>query len=437
MSAFTFMSPVSSSILSPSLVTIGQDLQIENESVRNLCLSIFVLGFAFGPLVLAPLSELYGRASVLQMSNLLYIIFNTACGFVKTKEQLIVFRLFAGLGGSAPLALGSGVIADLFTSDERGMAISIYSFFPVLGPALGPVCGSFIAKYTTWRWAFWGPSIADVPILVLGTFFLQETFAPVLLMRKKNKLMKETGNTSLYTVYENLNQTPAQEMKEALIRPLKLIGTQIIIVVLGFYMAYLYGLMYIVLTTFPLLWTSRYHESTSIAGLNFISLGIGYCVGIQVSAPIQDRIYRVLKTRNGGVGLPEFRAPLMVPVAFLLPLGLFLYGWSAEYTLHWIVPSIGAAIFAAGIMVGFNAIITYILDAYPTYSASAIAASSLLRSLAGFVFPLFAPAMYSALGYGWGTSVLGFFAIAIGGPAPVLLWIYGARLRAASTYAAE
>jgi MFS family permease len=157
----------------------------------------------------------------------------------------------------------------------------------------------------------------------------------------------------------------------------------------------------------------------------------------QVSAPIQDRIYRVLKARNGGVGLPEFRVPLLIPVAILMPVGLFIYGWSAEFVVHWIVPSIGAGIFAAGIMVGFNAIITYILDAYPTYAASAIAAASLLRSLAGFIFPLFAPIMYSALGYGWGTSVLGFFAIAIGWPAPALFWYYGAAIRGRSTYASD
>lgn len=138
-SAFTFMSPVASSILAPSLHKIGTDLSITNPSEESLCLSIFVLGFAFGPLLCAPLSEIYGRARVLQGSNLLFIIFNCACGFARTKAQLITFRLLAGLGGSAPLALGSGVLADLFSADERGLAVSIYSFFPILGPAIGPI----------------------------------------------------------------------------------------------------------------------------------------------------------------------------------------------------------------------------------------------------------------------------------------------------------
>lgn len=282
-SAFTFMSPVASSILAPSLQAIGKDLGIENDSERSLCLSIFVLGFAFGPLVLAPFSEMYGRAIVLQSSNLLFIIFNCACGFAQSKEQLIVFRLFAGLGGSAPLALGSGVLADLFTPDERGLAVGIYSFFPILGPAIGPLCGGFITEYSTWRWAFWATTIADVPILVLGTVLLEETYAPVILLRKKMKLMEENGNMNLFTRFEVPDQTFAKEMGMALLRPMIMIGTQPIIILMGLYQSFLYGLMYIVLTTFPELWKDVYHQSASIAGLNYISLGLGYCVGIQVS----------------------------------------------------------------------------------------------------------------------------------------------------------
>jgi multidrug resistance protein len=281
-SAFTFITPVASSILAPSLSSIAADLQISSESEKSLCLSIFVLGFAFGPLVLGPLSELYGRAIVLQLSNLLFIIFNCACGFARTKEQLIVFRLIAGLGGSSPLALGSGVLADLFIPDERGAAVGIYSFFPILGPAIGPLCGGFIEEYSSWRWAFWATTIADIPILVFGSVLLEETYGPLLLKRKKERLVKETGNHALHTRFEVPWQTVAMEMKVALTRPLILIGTQPIIMVMGLYQAYLYGLMYVVLTTYPPLWKTIYHQSVSISGLNYISLGLGYCVGIQV-----------------------------------------------------------------------------------------------------------------------------------------------------------
>lgn len=201
-------------------------------------------------------------------------------------------------------------------------------------------------------------------------------------------------------------------------------------------MGYLYGLCYLVLSTFPGLWTDVYHESIGIGGLNYISLAVGFFLGAQIAAPINDRTYRRLKKRNNNVGRPEFRIPVLVPSAFLTPVGLFWYGWSAQAKLHWIMPNIGAAIFASGIIVGFQSVQTYIVDAYTRYAASGIAAATVLRSLAGFGFPLFAPTMYSTLGYGWGNSVLGIIAIVLGLPGPLLLWRYGERLRQKSQFAA-
>lgn len=285
-SAYTFLSPVASSILAPSLEHIGRDLNIHNDSEKSLCLSIFVLGFAFGPLVLAPVSEIYGRNITLQGSQIMFFIFNCACGFAMTKEQLLAFRFLGGVGGSAPLALGPGVLADLFSADERGLSIGIYTLLPILGPAIGPICGGFITQYSTWRWGFWGTAIVNVPILVLGMAFLEETYAPVLLRRRKQKLFLETGNQALFTRYDQSDRTFTSELSQAMMRPMKLMATQIIIVVMGLYQAYLYGLMYIVLTTFPRLWAEDYHQSPGIAGLNYLSLGLGYSVGIQVSIPM-------------------------------------------------------------------------------------------------------------------------------------------------------
>lgn len=267
-------------------------------------------------------------------------------------------------------------------------------------------------------------------------FFLRETYAPKLLYQKAEKLRKETGNTALHTEYEHPEKSLANTLKHSLVRPFRLLGTQLIVQVLALYMAYLYGLMYLVLSTFPMLWETRYHESVGIGGLNYISLGAGFFLGTQICAPINDRIYRTLKKRNNNVGQPEFRVPLMVPGSILVPIGLFLYGWSAQYHTHWIVPNIGAAIFGAGVIMGFQCIQTYLVDTYTRYAASAIGAATVLRSLAGFGFPLFAPYMYAALDYGWGNSVLGFIAMVLGLPAPLLLWKFGQTLRERSTFAA-
>jgi len=141
-------------MVAPALNKIGQDLGINSDIEKSLVLSIFVLAYAIGPLFLGPLSELYGRVIVLQLSNLFFLAFNIGCAFAKTKSQLIAFRFLSGLGGSAPLALGGGVLSDCWRAEERGKSISIYSLAPLLGPAVGPVAGGFIALKVSRRYVF-------------------------------------------------------------------------------------------------------------------------------------------------------------------------------------------------------------------------------------------------------------------------------------------
>ncbi|CAD6564492.1 MAG: hypothetical protein ASARMPRED_004439 [Alectoria sarmentosa] len=329
---------------------------------------------------------------------------------------------------------------------ESQLVLSVFVLAYAIGPLFlgplseiygrGPIAGGFITQNTTWRWAFWATSIADGAIQVMGLLFLRETYPPKLLHAKAEKLRKDTGNAALHTEFEHPERTLANTMKRSLIRPFKLLGTQPIVQALAIYMAYLYGLMYLVLSTFPALWEKQYHESIGIGGLNYISLGVGFFLGTQICAPVNDRIYRRLKKRNDNVGRPEFRIPLMIPGSLLVPLGLFIYGWSSQYHTHWIGPNIGAALFAAGVIIGFQCIQTYLVDSYTRFAASAIAAATVLRSLAGFGFPLFAPSMYDALHYGWGNSLLGFIAIGLGVPAPFLLWFFGKKLRERSPFAA-
>ncbi|KAJ5249109.1 MFS multidrug transporter [Penicillium chermesinum] len=424
-SCFTFISPVSSTFVAPALSNIGDDLGITTEVVLELCLSIFVLAYALGPLVVGPLSEIYGRKIILQTTNLWYIVFNVACGVAQTTGQMIAFRFLAGLGGGAPQA-------------KRGKAMAIYSLAPLLGPALGPIAGGFVAERTTWRWVFYSTTIAAGAIQLAAFFLLPETYAPIILQRRARKLRKETGNMSLQTEVERQNKKITQVLRVALIRPLKLLFTQPIVQIIALYMAYAYGLMYLMLATFPTLWASPdyYDESKGIAGLNYISLGIGFIAGTQVCARMLDRFYRLLKARNNEAGRPEFRLPMLAVGAFCTPAGLFIYGWTAQTHQHWIAPNIGACIFGIGCMITMQCLQIYTVDTYTRFSASALAAIVLLRSLAGFSFPLFAPYLFQALKYGWGNSVLAFIAIGIGVPAPALLWVYGQRLRAASPFAA-
>uniref|UniRef100_A0A0D2XEJ4 Major facilitator superfamily (MFS) profile domain-containing protein n=1 Tax=Fusarium oxysporum (strain Fo5176) TaxID=660025 RepID=A0A0D2XEJ4_FUSOF len=108
----------------------------------------------------------------------------------------------------------------------------------------------------------------------------------------------------------------------------------------------------------------------------------------------------------------------------LLPIGLFVYGWTAEYKVHWIVPIIFTGFSGAGLIFSF----IYMIDAFTTYAASALAATSVIRSIVGGCLPIAGLPLYSALGYGWGNSLLGFIAIVVS-IAPLLFWRYGETLR--------
>jgi MFS family permease len=321
------------------------------------------------------------------------------------------------------------VLSDCWLPEERGQAFSISTFIPLLGPAIGPILGGFISESVGWRWIFWVLSIFDAMLMICTFIIFPETHAGTILGRKAHALRKQTGER-YYTEYDKGNQALSKRLAVSLTRPCRLLITQPIIQLMGFLLAYNFGILYIVLSTFAALWTERYGQSVADSGLHYIALAIGYTIAAQGGARITDQIWRHLKTRAEGVTQPEYRVPLMIPGAVIIPIGLFWYGWTAQEKMIWILPDIGIAIFGCGIILGTQAMQAYVMDAFRTHVASASAASQLLRSIAGFAFPLFAPSMYAKLGYGWGNSLLAFVFIAMGIPAPLILWKYGAKLRA-------
>lgn len=91
--------------MAPGIDAISKEFEIHNSAVSTLLLTVYVLGYAVGPLLLGPASEIYGRKPVLTLSNAWYLVFNIACGFARSRDQMIVFRFLAGVGGSGPLAV--------------------------------------------------------------------------------------------------------------------------------------------------------------------------------------------------------------------------------------------------------------------------------------------------------------------------------------------
>ncbi|KAJ1547218.1 hypothetical protein HK405_006436 [Cladochytrium tenue] len=281
--------------------------------------------------------------------------------------------------------------------------MAVYIAVIVLGPTVGPIASGFMTQALSWRWIFYILSILDVIIQLAGFVWFKETYAPVILTKRA----KARGQPRLKIAYFSLVWTNIE-------RPFILLFTQPIVFVIAIYMTYIYGIYYLVLTTFPQIWSDLYGESIGIGGLNYIAIGIGSMIGTAIAGFFVDRIYiRLSHSRGGGVGCPEYRVPLMIPSSLVLPAGLIIYGWSAQYQKHWILPNLGILIFSLATMLNFQCMLIFVVDSYQLYAASALAATAFLRSIAGFGFPLFAESLYARLDHGWGNTLLALIAIVI------------------------
>ncbi|CZR55833.1 related to multidrug resistant protein [Phialocephala subalpina] len=427
-SAGGLVSTIGTSMMAPALPQISTDLAL-GASATQLALSIYLLAFVFGPFVIAPFSEMYGRKPAWLFCHSWFIFWNALCPLNKSSSILIMGRFLSGLGGSVGIALAAATTADLWRPSQRGMSLSIVTFAPFLGAAIGPTLGGSITQNIGWPWLFWTVSFFDLAILLLSLFLVHESYAPVLLSRKASSLRKATGHP-YETKFERSNPTLRKKLLVSFTRPLKLMIRRPIIQFMSVLLAYNFGIYCLALATFANIFADKYHQSETARGLNYIAIALGSTIATQVGGPITDRVWAHLKRKAGGAVVPEYRVPLMIPGTILTPIGLFLYGWSAEKHLPWIVTDIGAAIFSGGVMMGSNAMYAYLIDEFAEHAASANAAARSWTNILGFAFPIFAPSLYQKFGYGWGNSLLGFIYIGMAIPAPLILWKYGARIRA-------
>lgn len=147
-------------MFAPGVPAVMREFKSTNIELGSFVVSVYVLGYAFGPLLIAPLSELYGRLYLYHACNVLFVIFTVACAVSSNLNMLIGFRFLAGCAGSAPLTIGGGTIADLIPQEKRGGAMSIWAMGSLIGPVIGPVVGGFLSQAKGWRWVFWILAIA-------------------------------------------------------------------------------------------------------------------------------------------------------------------------------------------------------------------------------------------------------------------------------------
>jgi MFS family permease len=277
-------------------------------------------------------------------------------------------------------------------------------------------------------------------VIVGGTFtclvviFNHET-NPVIILQRKTKTARKTMNRSDLRSFYDEKAWGEKDMKDTLFRglamPVRLLSSSPIIFLIAIYIAAVYGCLYLLFTTVTEVFQKTYHWNPQISGLSYVGLGLGFLTGQAAFGMLSDRMVIRRKSKNNGTFEPEMRPPLCIPFAFFVPVSFFWYGWSVQAKTHWIIPIIGLYPFAFGMIGIFGTLQTYVIDSYPRYAASSIAAITISRSLFGALLPLAGPSMYRALGYGWGNSLLGFVTLAMI-PLPIVFTRFGAKLRSSS-----
>ncbi|KUJ19116.1 MFS general substrate transporter [Mollisia scopiformis] len=413
-----------------------------SQEVVTLGLSLFVIGLAGGPMFVSPLSEFYGRRFIYIISMILYFIWNIPCATAQNMQTLLIGRFFDGLCGSAFMSVAAGTVTDLFAPQDIQAPMILFTITPFLGPVLGPLLGGFINSYVSWRWTFY-VMLIWTGILSGVLIFVPETYAPVLLSQKAAAMRKSTGNESYYSASEKTRASRplSVALKESLYRPFQLLFLEPMCTLLCIYSALLLGILYLFFGAFPLVFTTNHGFNLWQNGLTFLGLVVGQFLAAALNPFFRKNYLRLVaeqraKEKEGEQQrpAPEFRLPPAIVGGILVPLSLFWFGWTTYSSVHWIVPIIGSVFFGTGMFLAFQGIWTFLVDAYPSYAASALAANVCARCVCAAAFPLFGDQMYTNLGYQWASSLLAFLALAMM-PFPYLFYRYGKAIRARSKFA--
>ena len=318
----TYIVALSSAIFAPSVDSVSAAFGVGTE-VGSLGTSLFVLGFASGPLLWAPISELRGRKWPLTISMLLGGIFTVASAAAKDIQTLIICRFFAGMCGASQLTVVPGVLADVYDHTYRGVAISVYALTVFGGPFTAPFVGGFVvSSHLGWRWTLYIPAILSLVNGAISLLYLPETYAPCVLVTKAVAIRKATNNWGIHAKHEEVEVDFGELVDKYLRRPLRLLFTEPIILAVSMYMSFIYGLVYALLSAYPIVFERIHGMTPGVAGLNFIGLIIGVLLALGYILS-QQVTYRKRLIENDNVPVPEWRLRPTLLGAPVFTIGLF------------------------------------------------------------------------------------------------------------------
>jgi DHA1 family multidrug resistance protein-like MFS transporter len=262
---------------------------------------------------------------------------------------LMVLRFLLGFFGSPCLATGGASLQDMYSFVKIPYAMSAWAVGATLGPSLGPMISGFSVTAENWRWSLWEMIWLAGPIFIAMFLFLPETSPSTILLRRAQRLRAKTGNMNLKSQSEidQGNMRVGQLIAENLYRPILMMVLDPAVGFTALYTALVYGIYYSFFESFPLVYIDMYGFNLGETGLSFLSISVGVAISVCVYWSYQ---YWVVEPhiRANGFPAPEYRLRPALISTFLCPIGLFIFGWTANPDIHWIVSVIGVVIFTIG-----------------------------------------------------------------------------------------
>lgn len=412
-----------------------------DSSSSALLVTIWELGEAAGPLLIAPLSELYGRYPVINACNAMFIVATLLAAMTQTSDALICMRALTGLAVASNV-LNPAIIGDLFESEQRGSAMSLIMLAPLVGGAVGPAIGGAIAQTWGWRMVLLIAACLAIVCEVLFLTYFRETYAVAILKQRAREFQRDA---EVPLSEESQDQKNAKKLWYSITRPFAVLFGSGVLLLLSLFGSVSFSYFYVMSITLADILQNKYGFSPALTGSAFISFskfhiqllgarpyltnhtGLGSFIGVIVCNLSLDRIYITLRNSNGS-GQPEYRLPLSIIGAFTLPLSVVAYGWIAQLQLPAPLLLLSVAMLGFTLLLTMIPLSAYVVDACGLYSASAMTGVIVTRCLMGTFLPLTASPLVQNLGYGWGFTCLGAASLVLA-PIPTTLMRYGQAWR--------
>ncbi|KAK8001104.1 hypothetical protein PG991_013326 [Apiospora marii] len=430
----TFMVSFSSSAFTGSLAQVEADFGVSAD-VALLGISLYVMGFAFGPMVWGPASELYGKQRPLWSGYATFCLFQVLSALAWSAPALLVSRVLEAAAGSATFAIMTGMFVDFLKDPtSRGIAAAMFSMSVFCGPAAGPIADTVVTDRLGWRWSAWITLIFSVVFGAAAFLVTPETSEAVILERWAQRLRRKTGADVVVCESEQGEKpSMAAFVEKYLTKPVRMFAFEPILSIMTVYMSFVYGIIYLTFELYPQAFVVVRGWSAFDASMSFFGILGGAAVACIVLGA--HSIYHVgPRFAETNQHVPERRLPPMILGSILLPAGIFWFSWASFPEVPALTQVFSGVLIGSGSILSFMSGILYLTEVYLAHANSALAVNNFIRSIFAAAFPYVGKLLIIRLGITVGGSILGGICVVLM-PFPVILWKYGSIVRSWSKFA--